>query len=1178
MINALFIHLFIKFKTEFSYTTAITPPTETLPAIASTPILSLEFNQQDLRNEVCVNPCDQVTNSVDLYNPNGMIEFHEANYSNTKMSHALHEHTKSQYQDDTLQELNPEYDFVRQNVRRKSMGNIHSQNSGQSCSSQFYTSPAIVQPSTRYNCTPFSHENQAQQERVQRAVGDLAIFQPMHYTWNIFPQIIPPFNSEAVELVQANKNTDFPIQTCIDTEKAQTETTTLQNGATNNCILFDTRLNMNINTKTPFSVESQPYIQNKHTGTNIPVQMQTLAPMPGPRYEICPNFELNAVAPFSFQRINIREDIDVEFGGTSMSDALCLEGLPSALGGLPPSLHAGSSLLRSAVSWTGYERLHKTLSAEIQDFCTTVHCHASKRFAYQLEAIARVKNVVAVVWPRARVRIFGSFAVGMCLPSSDVDLVVCLPAVRSAEPSEDAGVLEGRNAIKETHQQNLARFLVAQDWVQSESLKTIENTAMPVITLVTRPLPARDINSPVKQVVFHPSVSDRSSPISSFDYSSNSTISQSVLMKPVFKESASNRICNEAQAKRLSAYESHSKLDNVSKLGLVDMIPSDHKSVPHAKTERHSIGASLEYHTKGEAVLQKPNHPNDSQYTKMEVIRRPRSAGDRVRRERNKANEEGTTKRSNLPCKSPTKSSTDTQCRDPISINTNFSESLKRKHLCHSQSFTQGPSDSTSFIQYSGLRAEKPTLEKIIVNQPLQDSGIPFDLSTAPSISPFESDKHDEGMEQSHVAGMVADIVTRERSQSHHTNSSTPIVSKDLSGNEVQNIIPLISTSLQECTHPQQSTADDEIRHYQNTDFCAAPQIPCDNKEFNCVKKENLSQKQMPSSHGDIVMMHPNAPLRSLSQSLPTKSSMEGTCTLNSIKLDITFQNSRHTGVATVALIQSLMEAFPPLTPLTLVLKQFLTDRGLSSPYTGGLSSYGLILMVTRYLQSENLNPTVVPIDLSTNHPPQITGSSLAFNTQSKVKSGKSGEQTGKAGRSAHAFLCSKDLGELLMGFLDFFGARFDPRTTGISILESGRFFEKSAEHQFDPLYVQDPLRPLNNVCKNCFRIAQIQRAFSDALLQITAHLHPARYVTDFALSNSLHTISSPQASYGNQLLSSFRFNSNLMRADSQLRDLREDTLRIETLLPSTQYKRRSTQGDSPELCVLSRIISWDKK
>jgi len=72
-------------------------------------------------------------------------------------------------------------------------------------------------------------------------------------------------------------------------------------------------------------------------------------------------------------------------------------------------------------------------------------------------------------------------------------------------------------------------------------------------------------------------------------------------------------------------------------------------------------------------------------------------------------------------------------------------------------------------------------------------------------------------------------------------------------------------------------------------------------------------------------------------------------------------------------------------------VKTLLSKRSLDNPYTGGLSSFGLVLLITRYLQHVNVLRT----------------------------------QQGAA---------ASGLGELLAGFLDFVGNQFDPRATGISI------------------------------------------------------------------------------------------------------------------------------------------------
>lgn len=72
------------------------------------------------------------------------------------------------------------------------------------------------------------------------------------------------------------------------------------------------------------------------------------------------------------------------------------------------------------------------------------------RKPFQLAAITKVTRALQVLWPRSRTVIFGSNATGLALPTSDVDMLVYLPPVRNLEPIKEAGILEGRNGIKET--------------------------------------------------------------------------------------------------------------------------------------------------------------------------------------------------------------------------------------------------------------------------------------------------------------------------------------------------------------------------------------------------------------------------------------------------------------------------------------------------------------------------------------------------------------------------------------------------------------------------------------------------------------------------------------------------------------------------------------------------------
>ena len=112
-----------------------------------------------------------------------------------------------------------------------------------------------------------------------------------------------------------------------------------------------------------------------------------------------------------------------------------------------------------------------------------------------------------------------------------------------------------------------------------------------------------------------------------------------------------------------------------------------------------------------------------------------------------------------------------------------------------------------------------------------------------------------------------------------------------------------------------------------------------------------------------------------------------------------------HRGLEANKLIASLIAAHPSLRPLVLVLKCFLTRRSLCESFTGGLSSYALLLMAARFLQ------------------------------EACGKAGVSDRtRRSSATKAQHAEGRVTDLGSLLVGFLSFFGDRFEPRETGISV------------------------------------------------------------------------------------------------------------------------------------------------
>ena len=74
--------------------------------------------------------------------------------------------------------------------------------------------------------------------------------------------------------------------------------------------------------------------------------------------------------------------------------------------------------------------------------------------------------------------------------------------------------------------------------------------------------------------------------------------------------------------------------------------------------------------------------------------------------------------------------------------------------------------------------------------------------------------------------------------------------------------------------------------------------------------------------------------------------------------IDITIENEKHYGLKCVNLIKSYLKEYPMLKPITIALRAILHSANLHLPDKGGLSAYGLILMVVSCIQSqkESLN------------------------------------------------------------------------------------------------------------------------------------------------------------------------------------------------------------------------------
>ncbi|GBG32713.1 PolyA RNA polymerase cid14 [Hondaea fermentalgiana] len=202
------------------------------------------------------------------------------------------------------------------------------------------------------------------------------------------------------------------------------------------------------------------------------------------------------------------------------------------------------------------------------------------------------------------------------------------------------------------------------------------------------------------------------------------------------------------------------------------------------------------------------------------------------------------------------------------------------------------------------------------------------------------------------------------------------------------------------------------------------------------------------------------------------------------INVDITFDSYSHTGLRTCALVRRLMASYPPLKPLTLVIKQFLVVKGLNDPFVGGLSSYGLVLMVTAILQRW-------------------------------FPSGM------------HGLPCPSNLlGAVLMTFLREYAnpafiergvwVHMDPAATpdvlAMMHMKSQHLIEVAKATSPAPLYILDPSSDVNsifNVGRTCFGIHQVVQAFAEALeaIELTPmHANSALSPNDWSVLGSMFT------------------------------------------------------------------------
>ena len=186
----------------------------------------------------------------------------------------------------------------------------------------------------------------------------------------------------------------------------------------------------------------------------------------------------------------------------------------------------------------------------------------------------------------------------------------------------------------------------------------------------------------------------------------------------------------------------------------------------------------------------------------------------------------------------------------------------------------------------------------------------------------------------------------------------------------------------------------------------------------------------------------------------------------NNMPIDISIQDEKHFGLRCVDLVKQFLNKYESLKPLVLALKNILKRGNLNDPYKGGISSYGLILMIVYFLQQQSY----AGIDINLNE---------------------------------------NNLGKLFFDFLQFYAIEFDFNKSVIYL--------KNNINDLDDLKYQniahtsgfiiiDPLNSGNNVAKSCFQYIKIRMAFIISLKALMEDCEcGCHYSDDNEEYNNLH-------------------------------------------------------------------------
>ena len=169
----------------------------------------------------------------------------------------------------------------------------------------------------------------------------------------------------------------------------------------------------------------------------------------------------------------------------------------------------------------------------------------------------------------------------------------------------------------------------------------------------------------------------------------------------------------------------------------------------------------------------------------------------------------------------------------------------------------------------------------------------------------------------------------------------------------------------------------------------------------------------------------------------------------NNMSIDISIQDDKHFGLKCVELVKKFIDEYKSLKPLVLAIKNILKRANLNDPYKGGISSYGLILMIIFFLKKQkNSGVDITPGENNCN------------------------------------------LGKLFFEFIKFYAIFFESNKVTININDDNNLnsFNEYDFHNMghtSDLIIIDPLNHYNNVAKSCLQFFNIKMSFIICLMTL---------------------------------------------------------------------------------------------